>query len=195
MLVSVGFTYQGFSTSALPPPCRVGSAAACTVPPGRKAMPLAAPISGVEAKVCPWSETSSFASGVFKNAGSAEVCVVLQRPARLDARPRFRPGPQHPQGRVRRRRRRTNLHPRSPHQGDRGETAHHVIRTPQDLDFRALREVPASCSTASRRTRSRIARRRRRVFRGRHGPLVPPAGGCVLLPPLRRSAPFRRGRR
>ncbi len=42
-----------FSTSALPPPRRTGSAAACTVPPGRKAMPVAAPISGVEVKLCP----------------------------------------------------------------------------------------------------------------------------------------------
>jgi hypothetical protein len=60
-----------------PPPRRTGSAA-CTVPPGRKAMPVAAPISGVEVKLWPCSDSRSAASGVFRKAGSAEVAAILR---------------------------------------------------------------------------------------------------------------------
>jgi hypothetical protein len=57
----------GSCTSALPPPLRTGSATAWTKPPGRKAMPVAAPISAVEAKECP-SAVSACASGEAMNA-------------------------------------------------------------------------------------------------------------------------------
>src|SRR5204862_5828603 len=42
---------SGFSTIALPPPRRTGSAAARTRPPDRNSIPVAAPISGVELKL------------------------------------------------------------------------------------------------------------------------------------------------
>ena len=41
-------------------------------------MPAAAPISGVEVKVWPCSETRGAASGESRNAGSAEVVAVLR---------------------------------------------------------------------------------------------------------------------
>ena len=41
-------------------------------------MPVAAPISGVEVKLWPCSDSRSAASGVFRNAGSAEVVSVLR---------------------------------------------------------------------------------------------------------------------
>lgn len=45
-------------------------------------MPVAAPISGVEVKVWPCSDVRSAASGELRNAGSAEVVVVLRCEAR-----------------------------------------------------------------------------------------------------------------
>src|SRR5215212_8614327 len=84
MSVKTSCQGDGFSTSALPPPRRTGSAAACTAPPGRKAMLVAAPRSGVEARVWPRSDTRSFAFGVLRSAGSAEVSVVCA--ARLAGR-------------------------------------------------------------------------------------------------------------
>ena len=84
MSVKTSCQGDGFSTSALPPPRRTGSAAACTAPPGRKAMLVAAPRSGVETRVWPRSDTRSFAFGVLRYAGSAEVSVVCA--ARLAGR-------------------------------------------------------------------------------------------------------------
>ena len=263
--------YQGFSTRALPPPRRVGSAAACTVPTGRKAKPVAAPISGVEVKVCPWSETSSFASCVFRNAGSAEVWAVLRWEA-LGGGYCLREGHaevevvdhclQHSRddggasGR-------TEGEYRVSVAGDDGgayaapralaarggvgqsrcrlEVGQLVVeeeavsrnrdRAPSRLlygegvgnyvaplvgdgevrggwSFRGRGRLRAdaprgassnfegrSLTTPKPRTRNRISRRRRRVFRERQGLLAQLAGGYVLRPPPRRSAPFLKGRR
>jgi hypothetical protein len=45
-------------------------------------MPVAAPISGVETNFWPWSDWSNAASGVLRNAGSAEVSAMLRCEAR-----------------------------------------------------------------------------------------------------------------
>jgi hypothetical protein len=63
MSVKTSCQGDGFSTSALPPPRRTGSAAACPEEPCRKAMLVAAPRSGVETRVWPRSDTRSFAFG------------------------------------------------------------------------------------------------------------------------------------
>ena len=63
----------GLTTIALPPPRRIGSAAASKRSPPRNSIPVAAPISGFGLNTCPRA-LNAVASAVARKAGSA--CVV-----------------------------------------------------------------------------------------------------------------------
>src|SRR5215211_736788 len=77
-----GRRQSGSSTIALPPPRRVGSAAARTLSPPRNSSPVTAPISGVSVNTWPYLDASSFRTSDVMKAGSALVAVVLRWLAR-----------------------------------------------------------------------------------------------------------------
>ena len=65
---------RSWTTSALPPPRRTGSAAASTRPWPRNSSPVAAPISAFGVNFCPYRPAAPAAPAEARNAGSASPC-------------------------------------------------------------------------------------------------------------------------
>jgi hypothetical protein len=69
----------GFTTIALPPPRRTGSAAASSWSPGTNSIPVAAPISGVVLNSCPGERLGDAKDGGRGHGRVDRVAAATQR--------------------------------------------------------------------------------------------------------------------